>query len=202
MKTRFMGDSALLVETSDAAEAQALRRLLLRRSLVGLKELVPGQTSLLLIADPEVLDLEALAADIPNVGLTAAAIVPRSHEFMVNYHGEDLRLVAAELNLEVIEVVRRHTAPLYTVAFLGFTPGFAYLTGLDSALRLPRRADPRLRVPAGTVAIADEFTAIYPQATPGGWHLLGSCEAVLFDAARNPPTLLSPGDRVRFTAAP
>jgi KipI family sensor histidine kinase inhibitor len=100
------------------------------------------------------------------------------------------------------ELVRRHTAPLYDVAFLGFVPGFPYLTGLDPALRLPRRAHPRTRVPAGSVAMADGYTGIYPQETPGGWHILGRCAARLFDAARAQPALLMPGDRVRFMAEP
>jgi KipI family sensor histidine kinase inhibitor len=127
---------------------------------------------------------------------------PQRHEFGVRYDGEDLQSMARMLDLEAAELVRRHAAAEYTVAFLGFAPGFAYLTGLDEALKLPRRADPRTRVPAGSVAVADGYTGIYPLATPGGWHILGRCEAMLFDPGRTTPALLSPGDLVRFKALP
>jgi KipI family sensor histidine kinase inhibitor len=197
-----MGDSALLVETDGAAEAQALRGALLRESLPGLRELIPGQASLLILADPLLMDLEDLASRIPVLSHTPPPATPREHEFTVSYAGEDLRGCARALDMEAQELVRRHTAPIYTVAFLGFAPGFAYLTGLDPSLRLPRRAEPRTRVPAGSVAVADGFTGIYPQATPGGWHILGHCEAPLFDVTRASPALLAPGDRVRFEALP
>jgi KipI family sensor histidine kinase inhibitor len=119
-------------------------------------------------------------------------------EVAVRYDGEDLPDVAARLGLEVAEVIARHAAPTYTVACLGFSRGFPYLEGLDPALRLPRRDSPRPRVPAGAVAIAADQAGIYPQAMPGGWHVLGRTDAVLFDEAVQPPALLAPGDRVRF----
>lgn len=195
-----MGEGGLLVETVDAAEAHALRRELLQRRIPGLRELIPGYASLLIVVDPLSTDLDALAADLPlKTGAVPGAA--REHEFKVQYDGEDLIPVAKRLGLEAEELVRRHTAPAYAVAFLGFAPGFPYLTGLDPALRLPRLAQPRTLVPAGSVAMADEFTGIYPEATPGGWHILGRCEAKLFDASRAEPALLSPGDRVRFKAA-
>jgi KipI family sensor histidine kinase inhibitor len=118
----------------------------------------------------------------------------------VDYDGPDLTDVARLTGLTEDEVVARHTGAQYTVAFGGFMPGFAYLTGLDPALRVPRLDSPRERVPAGSVAIADEFSAVYPAATPGGWRLLGWCDVVLFDVAREKPALLQPGTRVRFTA--
>jgi KipI family sensor histidine kinase inhibitor len=195
-----MGEGGLLVETDDAAEAHALRRDLLQRRIPGLRELIPGYASLLIVVDPLSMDLDALAAGLPPKA-SAISSVSREHEFRVHYDGEDLMPVAKRLGLEAEELVRRHVAPVYTVAFLGFAPGFPYLTGLDPALRLPRLAQPRTSVPAGSVAMADEFTGIYPQATPGGWHILGRCEAKLFDASRADPALLSPGDRVRFQAA-
>ncbi len=97
--------------------------------------------------------------------------------------------------------MRRHTAVDYLVAFLGFTPGFPYLVGLDPALHVPRRATPRTRVPAGSVGLAGSQTGVYPTASPGGWQLIGRTEAVLFDPDRDPPALLAPGDRLRFVAS-
>lgn len=202
MKLRFMGDAALLVETEDAAQAQALRRALLELAIPGLRELVPGQASLLVSADPLLTDLNSLAARLPEIVTDVPQDRVRKHEFLTDYSGEDLAAVAKLTGLEPSEVVRRHTAATYQVAFLGFAPGFAYLTGLDPVLRLSRRIEPRTRVPAGSVAIADGFTGIYPQPSPGGWHILGHCSVQLFDASRAAPALLSPGDLVRFKAAP
>lgn len=202
MKLHHVGEAALLVETSDAAQAQALRRAVLDLAIPGLYELVPGQSSLLIAADPFVVDMDSLAARLAALRVEAEPPRSREHEFLTDYCGEDLALVAKLSRLDPAEVVRRHTAVAYEVAFLGFAPGFAYLTGLDVALRLPRRAEPRTRVPAGSVAIADGFTGIYPQASPGGWHILGHAAVRLFDASRAEPALLAPGDRVRFKAAP
>jgi KipI family sensor histidine kinase inhibitor len=112
--------------------------------------------------------------------------------------GPDLEQVAASLGLSPQEVVRRHAAPSYRIFVLGFAPGFAYLGPLPPELRLPRRAEVRQRVPAGSVAIAGEQTAVYPFETPGGWHILGRTELVLWDPAADPPALLRPGGRVRF----
>lgn len=202
MKLRFMGEAALLVETEDASQAQALRRALLDLAIPGVRELVPGQASLLISADPVLADLDALTARLSDVVTTTIQGEVREHDFLIDYSGEDLATVAKLAGLEPAEVVRRHTAAAYEVAFLGFAPGFAYLTGLDPQLRLPRRTEPRTRVAAGSVAIADEFTGVYPQASPGGWHILGRCDVRMFDASRGEPALLAPGDRVRFKAAP
>lgn len=202
MKLHRVGEAALLVETSDAAQAQALRSAVLALAIPGLHELVPGQSSLLIAADPLAVDMDSLAARLVGLRVEAEPPQPREHEFLTHYSGEDLAVVAKLSRLDPAEVVRRHTAVAYEVAFLGFAPGFAYLTGLDAALHLPRRAEPRTRVPAGSVAIADGFTGIYPQASPGGWHILGHAAVQLFDASRAEPALLAPGDRVRFKAAP
>jgi biotin-dependent carboxylase-like uncharacterized protein len=116
----------------------------------------------------------------------------------VRYDGADLADVAKATGLSEDEVVSVHTGPNYTVAFTGFAPGFGYLTGLDERLRLPRRDTPRTRVPAGAVAVAGEFTGVYPRPSPGGWHLLGSTTAPLWDPSREAPALLRPGMTVRF----
>ncbi|HEY1772311.1 MAG TPA: 5-oxoprolinase subunit PxpB [Gammaproteobacteria bacterium] len=195
-----MGDGAVLVEVEDHTQAHALRRALLDAPLVGVRELIPGQCSLLIVVDPLILDLNTVAARLPAIARAPSA-PEQLHEFSVVYDGEDLATVAKQVGMTEEEVVRRHTAPLYEVAFLGFVPGFPYLTGLDPGLRQPRRSRPRTRVPAGSVAVADGYTSIYPQATPGGWHIIGRCPVRLFDATRAEPALLMPGDRVRFTAA-
>ncbi len=127
----------------------------------------------------------------------------RSFRIPVVYGGEggpDLFSLARERGIPPEEVVRRHAAAEYTVAFLGFSPGFAYLSGLPAELAVPRRASPRPRVPAGSVAIGGAYTAIYPEETPGGWTLIGRSPVRLFDAAASPPALLKPGDRVSFEA--
>lgn len=116
----------------------------------------------------------------------------------VHYDGADLAALAAELNLSTAALIQRHAEPTYEVGFCGFAPGFAYLTGLDPLLQLPRKASPRPQVRAGSVAIADSYTAVYPQASPGGWHLLGRTSATLFDLDRTDPALLQPGTQVRF----
>lgn len=124
-----------------------------------------------------------------------------SVDIAVHYDGPDLEELAAHAGMDVQEVVQRHCAPTYTVAMLGFAPGFPYLLGMDPALAMPRRDSPRSAVPAGSVGIADAQTGIYPQASPGGWRLVGRTDARLFTPDADPPTLLRPGDRVRFRPA-
>jgi len=114
--------------------------------------------------------------------------------------GSDIEVLAQHAKLGVADVIARHTSATYRVAMLGFAPGFAYLFGLDRTLHMPRRASPRTRVPAGSVAIGGAQTGIYPSELPGGWQLIGRTPLVLFDARRDPPSLLMPGDRVRFIA--
>lgn len=116
--------------------------------------------------------------------------------------GPDLEAVAAHLGLAPAEVIQLHQQPLYRVLMLGFTAGFPYLGTVPPRLALPRRASPRVRVPAGSVAIAERFTGIYPRETPGGWHLIGRTEIPLFDPTHDPPARLKPGDFVRFRSVP
>ena len=123
---------------------------------------------------------------------SAALIIP------VTYDGEDLNEVAERLKLDASEIVAIHISREYRVFVIGFVPGFAYLGPLDERLILPRRDAPRKRVPAGSVAIAEAQTGVYPSETPGGWHLIGTTDMRMFDPARKQPALLSVGDRVRF----
>jgi len=127
-------------------------------------------------------------------------VEPRLHTIPVHYNGPDLLAVANQTGLSAAEVIRQHSEPEYLVYLLGFVPGFAYLGDLHPSLILPRRASPRTRVPAGSVAIAGSQTAVYPLTTPGGWHLLGSTPLKLFDPLREPAALFKAGDRVRFEA--
>ncbi|MDR7134230.1 KipI family sensor histidine kinase inhibitor [Lysobacter niastensis] len=172
-----------------------------------LRDLVPAFASLGVFFDPSAdpqrvrAELEAMmdAADVAQTAQRTGNTV----EIPVVYGGEygpDLESAADELGFSSSQLVARHTAGEYTVAMIGFAPGFPYLSGLDPALALPRLATPRARVAAGSVAIGGAQTGIYPRESPGGWRILGRTPLVLFDPQRDPPTLLQPGDRVRFIA--
>lgn len=199
VRLSHVGDAGLLLEVGDAAQAHALRAALLAAAVPGVRELVVGARSVLAVVDPLVTDPDVVLA-AASAASTVDAGPGRLHRIPVRYDGVDLAEVADLVGLSTMEVMGRHAAAEYTVAFLGFAPGFGYLTGLDPVLRVPRRASPRERVPAGAVAIAGEHTAVYPRPTPGGWRLLGHTDAPVFDPLRDPPALLAPGDRVRFVA--
>jgi KipI family sensor histidine kinase inhibitor len=203
VNVRPAGERALLVEVDDLETVHRLHAALRRLALPGVVELVPGYETLLVVADPGSTELlERLAARLPGLELPPAeAVAGEAVEIPVRYDGEDLPEVAQLTGLAVDEVVRRHTAPEYTVAFLGFSPGFPYLVGLDPALTVPRRDTPRTSIPAGSVGLAGDQTGIYPTASPGGWQLIGRTEVDLFDPDRDPPALLGPGGRLRFTVA-
>jgi 5-oxoprolinase (ATP-hydrolysing) subunit B len=163
-------------------------------------EVVPGMNNLTIVFDPLQADYEALASEL-EAGWERAGVTDDAGtdiEIPVFYDGPDLADVAKHAGLSVDEVVKRHSDAEYVVFFLGFQPGFAYLGGLDASLHMPRRPEPRLEVPAGSVGIGGAQTGIYPAVSPGGWQLLGRTEVRLFDPSRNPPTLMQPGDRVRF----
>lgn len=189
-----VGWGAALVEVAGVAEARAVYAALLPLKEAGrLVEVVPAARTVLVEGSP-LPDLAALLADLPPAPDETGGTV----ELPVAYDGPDLADVAALAGLPVAEVVRRHAAAAYTVAFSGFAPGFGYLTGLPAELHVARRATPRTAVPAGAVGVAGEFAGVYPRRSPGGWQLLGRTDAVLWDADRDPPALLSPGTRVRF----
>ena len=170
---------------------------------------VPAFDSVLVPFDPDRIDaataarhLERLVARLPDRARTGLA--GRLHRIVVHYGGAggpDLERAADRLGLSPAQLVEAHAAPTYRVFMLGFAPGFGYLGPLPEAIRLPRRDHPRARVPAGSIAIAGAQTAIYPGSTPGGWHLIGRTDTVVWDARRAEPALLMPGDSVRFEPA-
>ncbi|WP_317442203.1 allophanate hydrolase subunit 1 [Streptomyces collinus] len=199
MRALPVGDDALLVELDSGAQAQALHAELLRRRAEGalaVREIVPAARTVLLdgLADPARWASELTASVVPPAPPRAREPV----ELPVRYDGPDLAGVAAHWGVSEREAARIHAATEFTVAFCGFAPGFGYLTGLPARYDVPRRATPRTSVPAGAVALAGPYTGVYPRSSPGGWQLIGSTEAVLWDHARVPAALLSPGDRVRF----
>ncbi len=197
---RQAGDAALLI---DAAAPAALAEAVRAAGLAGVADALPGARTVLVITEPGSWDLAGLAEVIgalPQLegsgGNNAPIVLP------VVYDGQDLADVAGLTGLPVAEVIARHAAAEYTVGWLGFAPGFGYLTGLDPLLRpVPRLATPRISVPAGSVAIAGGLAAVYPAQSPGGWRLLGRPSARLWDPARDPPSLLVPDQRVRFRPA-
>jgi len=163
--------------------------------LPGVDEVVPAARTMLV----EFRGVDRAALEMLLVPTEAA---PRPHgpivEIPVVYDGVDLDDVAKATGLSRAEVIEVHSGVVYAAAFLGFTPGWAYLVGLPEVLHVPRRATPRTAVPAGSVAIANEFSGVYPTVSPGGWNLLGHTSATMFDVDRDKPALVTAGDRVRF----
>ncbi len=218
MRFEALGESMLLVrfgtriDASLNAEVHAAAGALREARLPGVRDLVPAYAALAIAYDPLAWPATAepawrqLAARVEHVlaARTDRAIAPAACiEIPVCYGGEcgpDLAAVAGHAGLSPGHVIARHVAPTYRVAMLGFAPGFAYLLGLDPALDMPRRANPRTRVPAGSVAIGGAQTGIYPGELPGGWQLIGRTPLRLFDPQRAQPALFAAGDEVRFTA--
>ena len=193
---RPAGDRGALIDLPDSAAAVRLARALTGRP--DLVDVVPGHRTVLVTwAGVRPHDLDALAASALAGG--SAPESAQSVEIPVAYDGEDLEEVARLVGLSPEEVVARHVAARYTVAFIGFAPGFAYLLGGDERLEVPRLPRPRERVPAGSVAIAGPYSGVYPRESPGGWRLIGRTSLALFDPQRTAPALLTSGDRVRFT---
>lgn len=203
MRLLRSGVDGLLAEVDDVRAAVALHDALADAALPGIVELVPAARTVLVRFDPGTTSAGALADRVRGLPVRAARVRPGALvEVPVVYDGEDLDAVAALTGLDRDEVVRRHTAAVYDVAFTGFAPGFAYLTGGDPALVVPRRSSPRPAIPAGAVGLAGEFSGVYPRRSPGGWQLLGRTDRPMWDASRPDPALLRPGMRVRFVAVP
>lgn len=194
--------NALLVELPDLARTLDLLAALQAAPLAGVSELVPAARTILVYFDPWKTSASLLRSAIAGLRIAARQDGGGARvEIPVDYRGEDLAEVAALLGVDVPELIRRHTGQDYTVAFTGFAPGFAYLSGGHESLQVPRRSTPRTRVPAGSVALAGSFSAVYPDETPGGWQLLGTTAVRMWDLQRDPPALLQPGMRVRFVDA-
>jgi KipI family sensor histidine kinase inhibitor len=202
LDVRPAGEHALLVELPDAERTGDLLAELLRRRAAGslppVEEIVPGARTVLLdgVRDPAELARRLADWDVPPRAEDDGAVV----DIPVRYDGPDLAEVAARWGIGAHEVAARHSSYTYRVAFCGFAPGFGYLTGLPAELHVPRRDTPRTRVPAGALALAGPYSAVYPRATPGGWQLIGTMPdpAPLWDLTRDKPALLTPGTRVRF----
>ncbi|KQO97409.1 5-oxoprolinase subunit B family protein [Leifsonia sp. Leaf264] len=201
-----MGDRALLIELDSLDAVLALHSALQPGRPGGVIDLVPAARTVLVTVDPAQLSLSearrwvegaaaAPFADVAAVG-TNPVVIP------MRYDGPDLASLAAALELRPAELVERHLAATWRVAFSGFAPGFGYLVSADWTFDVPRLASPRTRVPAGSVGLAGEFSGVYPRSSPGGWQLIGTTEAVLWNPEAASPALLIPGGTVRFEAVP
>ncbi len=193
------GTTALLVELDDLDEVLGLYTALAGRLPNGVVDVVPAARTLLVVTDPALTSLSAAAEAVRRT-------VPRDDrlssgdlvEIPVSYDGEDLQEAAQLMGCDDAELVRRHTADEWIVAFCGFSPGFGYLTSKTWQSQMPRRSSPRKSVPPGSVGLAGEFSGVYPRESPGGWQLIGSTKLAVFDQSHEPATLLRPGVRVRF----
>jgi KipI family sensor histidine kinase inhibitor len=194
---------SLLVELDDLSQTLGLLASLQAAPIAGVEEIVPGARTLMLAFDPDRINRATLVRELACRPLEAAVDGSAERvQIPVHYDGEDLAATAALLGITTQEVVQRHTGSDWFVAFSGFAPGFAYLSGGDALLqRVPRRSSPRTRVPPGSVAVAGGFSGVYPKASPGGWQILGQTLVPMWDLDRDPPALLQPGQRVRFVDA-
>ncbi|WP_420000393.1 5-oxoprolinase subunit B family protein [Streptomyces boninensis] len=206
MRVLPAGPNALLVECADHGQAQALHAELLHRRTAGVlppvQEIVPGERTVLLdgLDDPDTFAgqlTDWTLARTPDEAPGACLRIP------VRYDGADLEDIARHWQVDAREAARRHSSARWRVAFCGFAPGFAYLTGGSGLPSLPRRATPRTQVPTGAVGLAGPYTGVYPRASPGGWQLIGTVVGIrLWDPHREPAALLTPGTRVCFEPVP
>jgi KipI family sensor histidine kinase inhibitor len=188
------GWQAALIEC-DPNEVSAISSTCLQSELF--TEVVPAECTVLVCWSGELTTarIEKLVSAVtPATEVNAGRLV----EIPVRYDGQDLDEVAKVTGLSTSKVIELHSSTTFTAAFAGFAPGFMYCIGLPEILQLPRRATPRVQVPAGSLAMADTYTAIYPLNSPGGWNLIGTTDVQMFDANAKQPSLLLPGDRVRF----
>jgi inhibitor of KinA len=211
MHVRFLvsGDTALVVEFGDRIDRELSERVLSLSAAVrasnipGVVETVPTYRSLMVHYDPLVTGNAKLVAAVENLldsarSVTGETTLWRIPACYAASHAPDLEHVAQRTGLSTEEVVRLHADTCFHVYMIGFVPGFPYMGDLPDVLMLPRREDPRVKVPAGSIAIAGNMTAVYPLESPGGWHLIGATPIRLFDIRASRPSLISPGDKVRF----
>ncbi|WP_337060154.1 5-oxoprolinase subunit B family protein [Kineococcus sp. G2] len=204
------GDRAWLLEPADPAALTAFARELEQDAPAGVEDVLPAARTALVTLRPGA-DRDEVARQVlrrwealptgDGAGTTDDGDGDGDGDVVtvpVRYDGEDLEEVAGLLGVGPAEVVARHTGATWTCAFVGFAPGFGYLRGPGARLAVPRRAQPRTAVPAGAVALADGWSAVYPRRSPGGWRLIGTTALTLWDPAADPPALLRPGTRVRF----
>jgi KipI family sensor histidine kinase inhibitor len=211
LNVRFLvaGDTAVVAEFGDRVDRELSARVLQLAARVnasgirGVYETVPTYRSLMVLHDPLEIDTASLIAklrtllDAPGTGDAQTKLwrIPACYD---RAYAPDLEEIATRTRLGEEEVVKLHSGTVFHVYMVGFVPGFPYMGDLPAALELPRRADPRVKVPAGSIAIAARQTAVYPLESPGGWHLIGSTPVRLFDVRSSRPALLAPGDKVRF----
>jgi KipI family sensor histidine kinase inhibitor len=192
------GERAVLVECAGLDDALGLMVSLGQQPLEAVEEIVPGARTLLLrIRRPLTRGERSALLQLEPAVRNAQDL--EELEIAVRYDGEDLDEVARLTGLSRKKVVEAHTGQPWTVGFCGFAPGFAYLSGENERLRVPRRSTPRTRVPAGSVGLADHWSGVYPRRGPGGWQLIGRTDAAIWNLDREPPALLRPGVVVRFT---
>jgi KipI family sensor histidine kinase inhibitor len=207
---RIAGDRGLLLELGDGIDPhvnRAVRKMSLaieREGIPGILEVIPTYRSILLVYDPMRIrphEIRRIVSQLDLASSEATLPPPRKVEIPVCYGGEfgpDMEFVASYTGLTVEEVIEIHSAPLYQIYMMGFTPGFPFLGGLPQVLATPRLPTPRVQVPAGSVAIAANQTGIYPIASPGGWRLIGRTPLRLFFPERAEPFLYRPGDFIKF----
>lgn len=198
------GDHALLLEFGSIADVMAWTDALRAAALPGVVDIVPASRTVLVKLDgPRYQSMTRQRLGRLRVEPGEAMEPPTVADVVIDvvYDGADLNEVAAMTGMDIAGVIAAHTGTPWRVAFGGFAPGFAYLVGGDPRLEVPRRGEPRTRVPAGSVALAGEFSSIYPRESPGGWQLIGHTDAVLWDIGRPDPAQLSPGTWVKFRAA-
>ncbi|MDP9203044.1 MAG: 5-oxoprolinase subunit PxpB [Gemmatimonadota bacterium] len=209
LRAHSLGDSAVTVAFGTERSAELLERIhataraLEASRIPHVEDVVPAYLALTVFYDALHTSYDEIAKKLLDAcerptRRGGGAAESGDHLIPVHYDGMDLDTVAASTGLSVGEVIARHSGRAYTVDLLGFVPGFAYLSEVHRSLQLPRRSEPRPRVPAGSVAIAAAQTGVYPLDTPGGWHIIGRTETVMFDPTREPPALLRAGDTVRF----
>jgi KipI family sensor histidine kinase inhibitor len=203
-RVRPYGDRALLVELTDTEDVLAWVDALEGARPDGVADVVAAARTVLVVAaagaDVGALRTALAAVSSVRTGPSARSSDGEVVEIAVRYDGPDLAEVARLTGLSREDVVAAHTGAAWRVAFAGFSPGFAYLVGDDDRLHVPRRDSPRTAVPAGAVALAGGYSSVYPRESPGGWQLVGTTDAPMWDLDRDPPALLRPGTRVRFVA--